>query len=105
MPLCELTRRGPVVKNLVSHSNIKTKSKAHAHIQKKSLESSILKETIRLKIAIRTLRDLEHKGGFDSFLLSQNDNFLSKRALKFKRRIQKKLKKNTKKLQKKEKEE
>ena len=33
MARCELTGKGPVVKNLVSHSNIKTKSTANANIQ------------------------------------------------------------------------
>ena len=33
MPQCELTGKKPVVKNLVSHSNIKTKSRALPNVR------------------------------------------------------------------------
>ena len=35
MPRCELTAKSPEVKNLVSHSNIKTKSVAIPNVQQK----------------------------------------------------------------------
>lgn len=92
MALCELSGRGPVVKNLVSHSNIKTKSKAHCNIQRKSFKSLILGESTRFKISVRTLRDIEHRGGLDSYLLRQPNHLLSKKALKLKNRIQAKIK-------------
>ncbi len=91
MPRCELTQKGPVVKNLVSHSNIKTKSTAHPNIQSKFFMSETLGEKFRLKVAMSTLRTVEHKGSFDSFILKQEDESLSKRALKIKTRIRKKL--------------
>lgn len=92
MALCELSGRGPVVKNLVSHSNIKTKSRAHINLQKRRLRSFILKEFIRLKVSVNTLRDIEHRGGLDSYLLKQPNYLLSKKALKFKNRIRSKIK-------------
>jgi large subunit ribosomal protein L28 len=91
MPRCELTGKGPVVKNLVSHSNIKTKSRASANIQQKRLFSETLNETVSFKLATSTLRSLEHMGGLDSFILKQDDTLLSKRALTFKNRIARKL--------------
>ena len=91
MPRCELSGKGPVVKNLVSHSNIKTKSRAYPNVQQKRLFSSTLNQLVNLKVATSTLRDLEHKGGFDAYILNQNDERLSKRALRVKNRILNKL--------------
>ncbi len=91
MSRCELTGKGPVVKNLVSHSNIKTKSIAQPNVQKKRVFSRSLNEMVRLQIATSALRDMEHMGGFDSFILNQDDKGLSKRALAVKLKIKKKI--------------
>jgi len=92
MSRCELTGKGPVVKNLVSHSNIKTKSIALPNVQKKRIFSKILNQMVRLNMATSTIRDMEHMGGLDLFILNQNDELLSKRAMDVKRRIKRKLK-------------
>lgn len=92
MAICELTGKRTVVKNLVSHSNIKTKSRAFLNIKKKYLESLTLKQKIRFKLAVSTLRDIDHKGGLDVFLLKQPNHLLSKKALKVKNQILKKMK-------------
>ncbi len=91
MAICELTGKGPVSKNLVSHSNIKTKSRAFANIQKKRLFSPALNEFVALKIATSTIRSIEHSGGFEKFLINQGDDKLSKRALTVKKRLMKRL--------------
>lgn len=92
MSRCELTGKMPVVKNLVSHSNIKTKSRALPNVQKKRLYSRVLNQMVRLQIAASAIRDMEHMGGFDVFLLKQDDQVLSKRALAVKNRMKKKMK-------------
>ncbi|MCB0392086.1 MAG: 50S ribosomal protein L28 [Bdellovibrionales bacterium] len=97
MPRCELSGKGPVVKNLVSHSNIKTKSRAYPNVQQKRLFSRTLNELVNLKVATSTLRDMEHLGGLDSYILKQEDTKLSKRALKVKSRIKNKLNQKSKK--------
>ena len=91
MAICELTGKGPVSKNLVSHSNIKTKSRAFANVQKKRLFSPALNEFVALKVATSTIRSIEHSGGFEKFLLNQEDAKLSKRALTVKKRLKKRL--------------
>lgn len=91
MSRCELTGKGPVVKNLVSHSNIKTKSTAFANIQTKKLISQALNAQVKLNIATSTLKSIEHTGGFDKFILNQKDEVLSKRALTVKNKILRKL--------------
>ena len=96
MSRCELSGKGPVVKNLVSHSNIKTKSTAYPNIQNKRMFSTALNETVGFKLATSTIRDIEHVGGFDAYILKQKDSKLSKRALTVKGRILKKLNKTKK---------
>lgn len=91
MSRCELTGKRTVVKNLVSHSNIKTKKPALPNIQQKRLFSGVLNQMVSLKMATSALRSIEHRGGFDVFLLNQNDNLLSPRALEIKRRIKRKI--------------
>lgn len=91
MGRCELTGKGPVVKNLVSHSNIKTKSTAQPNIQKKRLFSQALGEMVTLRIAASAIRDMEHTGGVDKFILATKDEKISKRAATIKARIRQKL--------------
>jgi large subunit ribosomal protein L28 len=91
MSKCEITGKGPVVKNLVSHSNIKTKSIAQPNVQKKRLFSRALNSMVRLNVATSALRDMEHTGGLDAFILNADESKLSKRALAVKTRIKKKI--------------
>lgn len=91
MSRCELTGKSPVVKNLVSHSNIKTKSIAQPNIQQKRIFSKVLNQMVSLKMATSAIRNMEHMGGFDKFILNLDDKKLSKRALDVKRRIARKL--------------
>lgn len=91
MGRCELTGKSPVVKNLVSHSNIKTKSISQPNIQKKRLFSQALGQLVTLRVAASAIRDMEHAGGLDKFVLGQKDETMSKRALAVKARIRTKL--------------
>ncbi|MCE3009518.1 MAG: 50S ribosomal protein L28 [Proteobacteria bacterium] len=91
MSRCELTGKAPVVKNLVSHSNIKTKTKAQPNIQSKRLFSKALNSFVRLQVATSAIRDMEHMGGFDVFVLNQKPEKLSKRALEVQARIRRKM--------------
>jgi large subunit ribosomal protein L28 len=93
MARCELTGKSPVVKNLVSHSNIKTKSTAMPNIQKKRIYSSTLDESVTLKVATTTLKSMEHSGGFDKYILNRPQKTLSKRALAVQSRIRRKISK------------
>ncbi len=92
MPRCELTGKSPQVKNLVSHSNIKTKSVAMPNVQQKRLFSNVLNEMVSLKLAARTLKAIDHSGGLDRFILNQRDEVLSPRARTIKSRMLRRLK-------------
>ena len=89
MPKCELTGKGPIVKNLVSHSNVKTKKWAQPNIQKRRIFSESLGQFITLRLANSTVRTIDHSGGLDRFLLRQSSDSLSKRARSLQQRIRK----------------
>lgn len=89
MPKCDLSGKAAVVKNLVSHSNIKTKSKAALNVQNKRLFSTALKTFVRLKVATSILRTIEKIGGLDTFVIRQPNNLLSKKAKAIQKRIKK----------------
>jgi large subunit ribosomal protein L28 len=88
---CELTGKSPVVKNLVSHSNIKTKTISQPNIQKKRIFSQALGQLVTLRVAASAIRDMEHVGGLDKFILKQEEETLSKRALAIRNRIRSKV--------------
>ena len=92
MSQCELSGKASVVKNLVSHSNIKTKSRAFPNIQSKKFFSYQLKNSYKFKVASSTLRNIDKAGGFDIFIMRQKDSQLSPKALKVKKQILKKTK-------------
>ncbi|MCA9547016.1 MAG: 50S ribosomal protein L28 [Myxococcales bacterium] len=87
MARCELTGKGPIVKNLVSHSNIKTKKWMKPNIHKRRLWSEAMGAYVTLNITTSAIRSIEHVGGFDKFILRQGDDVLSKRARQLKHRI------------------
>ena len=87
MPRCELTGKRPVIKNLVSHSNIKTKKVAQPNVQRKRVFSRSLNRLVTLNMATSTIRSLEHFGGFDKFILNQCPEKMSPRALEVQKQI------------------
>ena len=87
MSKCELTGKGPIVKNLVSHSNVKTKRWMQPNIQKRRLFSEALDSFVTLRIANSTVRTIDHVGGFDRFIIRQSSDVLSKRAQQVQKRI------------------
>ena len=85
---CELTGKGVLTGNKVSHSNIKTRRRYLPNLQRVSLMSDTLGQTFRFRIAASTLRTVDHRGGLDAFLMKARDGDLSERALKIKKDIQ-----------------
>lgn len=90
MSHCELTGKKPVVKNLVSHSNIKTKSRAFPNIQRKRFFSPGLKRAFHLRVAASTIRSIDKAGGIDFFLIRQARPLLSPLALTLRKKLEKK---------------
>ena len=88
---CELTGKGLLVGNNVSHANNKTKRIYRPNLQVISLASDALGNSYKLRISMNALRTVDRQGGLDPFLLKAKDTVLSDRALRLKRAIAKKL--------------
>ncbi|MEM1065413.1 MAG: 50S ribosomal protein L28 [Pseudomonadota bacterium] len=86
---CELTGKGPMVGNNVSHANNKTKRRFLPNLNDVSLMSETLGRTFRLKVSSAALRTVDHRGGLDAFLAKAKDADLSPAALKIKKDIAK----------------
>jgi large subunit ribosomal protein L28 len=84
---CELTGKGPMVGNNVSHANNKTKRRFLPNLNDVTLQSETLGRGIKLRISSSALRTVDHRGGLDAFLAKAKDSDLSPRALKVKREI------------------
>ena len=87
---CELTAKGPLVGNKVSHSNIKTKRRFLPNPVNVTFQSDALARSVRLRVSTNALKSVDHRGGLDAFLLKAKDSELSPRAVEIKRAIQKK---------------
>lgn len=83
---CDLTGKGVMTGNNVSHANNKTKRRFEPNLQAATLHSEVL-GPVRLKVAVSTLRSVERRGGLDAFLLSSPDSRLTEKAVRLKRRL------------------
>ena len=85
---CELSGKGVLTGNRVSHSNIKTRRRYLPNLNDVTLQSEALGRSFKFRIAASTLRTVDHRGGFDAFLLKANAADLSPRALKVKKDLE-----------------
>ncbi len=74
---CEITGKGVMSGNNVSHANNKTRRKFLPNIQECRVYSESLQRFFSLKITTAGLRTIEHKGGLDAFLLDKTPSKLS----------------------------
>ena len=81
---CELTGKGVMVGNNVSHANNKTKRRFLPNLVDVTLISDALERRVRMRIAASTLRTVEHRGGLDKFLMVAKDAELSDRMRRLK---------------------
>ena len=86
---CELTGKGPMVGNNVSHANNKTKRRFLPNLTETALMSETLGRTFRLRVSASALRTVDHRGGLDGYLAKAKDAELSPKALKIKKDIAK----------------
>jgi large subunit ribosomal protein L28 len=86
---CELTGKGPMSGNNVSHANNKTRRRFLPNLVDVTLASETLGRSFKLRIAASALRSVDHRGGLDAFLAKAKDADLSTRALAIKKDIAK----------------
>ena len=86
---CDLTGKGVLTGNNVSHAHNKTRRRFLPNVQDMSLHSDSLGRAVRLRISTNALRTVESKGGLDAFLLDVSDAQLSLKAKRVKRAVEK----------------
>ena len=86
---CELTGKGPMTGNNVSHAHNRTRRRFLPNLNEVTLMSDTLGRSFRLRISAAALRTVDHRGGLDAFLARASDADLSPNALKIKRDIEK----------------
>ena len=86
---CDITGKGVLVGNHVSHANNKTKRRFLPNLQVTSLLSDALGQLVKLRLTVNAIRTIEHNGGLDAYLLSTPDGKLPADARRLKRRIEK----------------
>ncbi|MGB1338384.1 50S ribosomal protein L28 [Planktomarina sp.] len=86
---CELTGKGPMSGNNVSHAKNRTRRRFLPNLNELTLHSDALDRAFKLRISSAALRTVDHRGGLDAFLAKANDAELSDTALKIKKDIAK----------------
>jgi large subunit ribosomal protein L28 len=86
---CELTGKGPMSGNNVSHANNKTRRRWLPNLNEVTLMSETLGRGVKLRISAAALRSVDHRGGIDAFLAKAKDDELSANAMKIKKEIAK----------------
>ena len=84
---CELTGKGVMTGNNVSHAVNRTRRRFLPNLLNVSLISDVLGRTVKLRICANALRTVEHRGGLDAFLLKAKDDELSVTALALKKEV------------------
>lgn len=87
--VCELTGKGPMTGNNVSHANNKTRRRFLPNLNDVTLMSESLGRSFKLRVSASALRTVDHRGGLDAFLAKARDEELSTKALKIKKDIAK----------------
>ena len=88
---CELTGKGWLKGNQVSHANNKTRTRFLPNLCEVSLMSDAMGLSYNLRISAIALKSVEHAGGLDAFLLKARNENLSLKVSKLKRSIAKKI--------------
>ncbi len=84
---CQMTGKGVLTGNNVSHANNKTRRRYLPNLQETSLLSDALGTSVRMRLSTQALRTIEHNGGLDAFLLGTPNRNLPDEAQALKRRI------------------
>ncbi len=88
---CELTGKGVMTGNNVSHANNKSRRRFLPNLKEVSLMSDALERSVRLRITAYALRSVEHRGGLDAFLVKASEDELSPKAALLRKEVLAKL--------------
>ncbi len=77
---CELTGKGVMTGNNVSHAKNRTKRVFRPNLCNVTLASDVLGQSFKFRVSANALRSVEHVGGLDGFLVKAKADVLSDRA-------------------------
>jgi large subunit ribosomal protein L28 len=86
---CMITGKGVMSGNNVSHAENRTRRKWLPSVKDTSLYSETLKRWVRIRVSTNGLRTIEHKGGFDAYLVETAKTKLDAKLRPLKAQIEK----------------
>lgn len=84
---CAITGKGVMSGNNVSHAHNKTRRRFLPNLQKTSMLSDVLGQSLSMRVSVHGIRTVEKAGGIDAFLIGTPDRNLPTEAIRLKRRI------------------
>ncbi|MGC6537482.1 MAG: 50S ribosomal protein L28 [Candidatus Puniceispirillaceae bacterium] len=84
---CQITGKGVMTGNNVSHANNRTRRRFLPNLQQTSMQSEILGRTLSLRISTSAIRTIEKHGGIDAFLMQARNAELADEARALKREM------------------
>ena len=84
---CQITGKGVMTGNNVSHANNRTRRRFLPNLQQTSMQSEILGRTVSLRVTTNAIRTVEKHGGLDSFLMQARNSELADEARALKREM------------------
>jgi large subunit ribosomal protein L28 len=87
--VCELTGKGPMSGNTISHANNKSRRRFLPNLNEVTMISDALGRSFSLRVSAAGIRSVDHRGGLDAYLAKAKDEELSVNALKIKKEIAK----------------
>ena len=87
--VCELTGKGPMSGNKVSHANNKSRRRWLPNLNDVTMMSDVLGRSFSFRVSAAGIRSVDHRGGLDAYLAKAKDDELSVNALKVKKEIAK----------------
>ena len=91
--VCELTGKGPVTGNLVSHSNIKTRTRWLPNLRNKRYLIPELGQVLTLQLSTHAIRTIDKVGGISKAIKKAKEDKLSEQLLRVKRSLVRQAKK------------
>ncbi|MEC7243839.1 MAG: 50S ribosomal protein L28 [Pseudomonadota bacterium] len=84
---CQITGKGVMSGNNVSHANNRTRRRFLPNLQRTSMNSEILGRNVTLRVSTSAIRTVEKHGGLDAFLLQARNAELADDVRALKREI------------------
>lgn len=86
---CEVTGKGVLTGNNVSHANNRTRRRFLPNLQNVSFMSDALKKPVTLRVCTRAIRTIEFHGGLDAYLKKMPKRKLTETTVRLKKMIEK----------------